>query len=218
MAEQPNSIFGIREQMIADEVDRIATDLGNPAESRLNAIPESHFKEIFLPMFMGQVKQDPRGINYSTWIHLVGGSYNEMAIVNDKNHSDVLFTVPPLFVYSDFDYLLKQRDNPEAQQLPSISLMAHHAEQLGFSRPAEAQAFVMNVMARYRNSRINLQDLVNYLRRWADIAKRYDYKLTDVAFLKDVADVLEIAPNATSDAKATQPGQQALGNDDFEEA
>lgn len=216
MLEPTQQVLGIREQMLADDISRIAADLENPAENKLNAIPESHFKEIFLPMFMGQVPQDQRGINYSTWVHLVGGCYNEMAIVNDKNHNEVLFTVPPLFVYSDFDYLRKQRDDPEAEKLPSISAMAHHAELLGFSRPAEAQAFVMNVMMRYRNSRINLQDMVNYLSRWAEIAKRYDYKLTDVAFLSSVSDILDKVPTESNVANIAE--QLGLGNDDFEEA
>lgn len=215
MSEQPDSVLSIREQMIVDETQQIMEALNDPAENRLNAIPESHFKEIFLPMFMGVNKQDPRGINYSTWIHLTGGAYREMAIVDDRNLNNILFVVPPLFVYSDFDYLRKVRGDEESTNIPSIGLMAYHAEQLGFSRPAEAQAFVINVMQRYRNSRINLHDLINYLSRWAEIAKRYDFKLTDVAFLKDIADVLEQQPVAVQEST---PSDTRLDDDDFEEA
>ncbi len=58
-------------------------------------IPESTFKERFLPMFANVEKREDWDL--SEWWMISGNGYSEVSIHADNNENNILFKVPPLF-------------------------------------------------------------------------------------------------------------------------
>ncbi len=75
------------------DIKDIFEKLNAATEKETKSMSEGAFKEIFLPMFLGE--ESKHGMKMANWINYAGGPFFSVKVVDDKGA--VLFTVPPVY-------------------------------------------------------------------------------------------------------------------------
>lgn len=143
--------------------DRVFEGLiGSPIVRRL---PESIFKNYFLPCMLGQVT-NPNWV--VEWISIAGSPAQEVTIFDDATHQDV-FVVPGLI--STQNVILNKTSSGSLQ-----SVFDHQAN-IARNSPSQATSFVYNNL-HAKSEELNLQNNIS-VNKWEIIFNRYGIKFKD---------------------------------------
>lgn len=134
------------------------------ATSRLD---EQTFKTIFLPMFLGvdKSKLHPHA-QLGAWINCAGGVYNEVEIFGSDG--ETLFNVPPAKLQLPIDYNRDRRTFSLTSELQTARLHAAH-------HPKRGEVYLKSVLDTYVVNTKELEIVIDYMKRWNAIFKRYGH-------------------------------------------
>lgn len=129
-------------------------------------IPEYVFSKVFLPFFCGESTIEEAGVEITEghWISFAEGPYMPVDVVNEEG--EILFQVPPRY---DNNTVHPSHVN----DINNYVTVADHYRNLATSFPAQANAFLQNVL-KERNEvmRTNIRT-VEHLYAWNNILRRY---------------------------------------------
>ena len=139
------------------------------SESDNKVLPESFFKEHFLPFFSGVIPVNNKNKMLTYWIGIAGTPTNEVDIVDD-NTGELLFTVPPVVNTTSLNVKASVRGESYWSMLDHHSLLSNNAPHL-------ADSFLNKAL----ESKINADgDVVSNIEvasdKWNIIFKRYGIK------------------------------------------
>ncbi len=148
----------------ADVENAYDTLFGNVEHARL---PEEIFKETFLPLFAGQIKDGPNSKLTTNWIGIAGSPMLPVDIIDSKDN--VLFTVPPL-MSSDFVGLGSQRAGR------TFNSIFKEAKEQASRVPVLGQVIIANEGSKkIKEMKPSLDN--EDVKQWESIMKRYNIEL-----------------------------------------
>jgi hypothetical protein len=172
---------------MSKDVDKVFNALCVDNEQVLGRLPESVFKEYFLPYFAGEIPLTDTSV-VGTWVAIAGTPAAEVRVIDDVTQKE-LFRVPPLMstIYLD------------VQTRPSGMPMKDVFEQAAMHRqniPIQGERYLEAAYA--DKAEVMLRDAKlpeEYKQRWMDIMNRYGKRTaalpTDVSATSQIAEVID---------------------------
>lgn len=153
-----------REAKVAEEIQRITSQLEAVASRDISNVPERVFREVFLPMFAG--KEDlVYPATTQIWANIAGSYYAPVNIVNEKN--EILYTVPPL--------MNNKAVNPVSSDEIPIAHVVATAKQYANMHPAQGAAYLDAELTK-RSLLMRLpSNVLEDIATWNKIFERYGY-------------------------------------------
>ncbi len=146
------------------ELDDITNALAEAETETMAVVPESVFKEIYLPVFSGQVINN-RVIQ--VWLHMVGGPLRRVRVVNDAT-GEVLFVVPSWYTTKHM-----QIGAPKDTSLPSFAETVAQAMMCITNNPGKATRMFEELTRKHLKESIDRGDSAQHNNEWAEIFARY---------------------------------------------
>jgi hypothetical protein len=165
-------------QKLKEEINSI-TDCINNDEDNIPAIPETFFKDIFLPLFLGNPRtyNDPvtnseKTIDFTDWLRVCQGSYTTyVKVVDDLDINKTLFLVPPL--YNTKIIKMKSQNNSEDPHPISLTNVFIDANERKYNSPMLAEMIIKNETVKLINE-LDEETIAKDKKLWNDIFKRYN--------------------------------------------
>ena len=160
----------MREEMMkvnSAEIQGIAASLTSapPREERPRQLPESVFREVFLPMFLGKSNERYPDIKPGNWITFAGSPHAAVDVV-DMTNNKVLFTVPPL--------IDSQLIGPITGKLAiDMSYVANQAKLYQNSLPQVAENYLMEELTKRTSLMKSSADVSATVQAWKTILVHY---------------------------------------------
>jgi hypothetical protein len=153
-----------RLQLEAQEAE-IFNNLVVKGQEERARVPESIFKESFLPFFAGQQSLQNAGNVIGTWIGIVGAPMAEAVVIDGAGNE--LFTVPPVLDSSAIDITRKQlRSFSEVSEMSELK--ESHIKNQGVRYFLEQTGEMERTLIKP-----NSETISNNARRWQEIYARY---------------------------------------------
>lgn len=156
---------------ISSEISSIQEILESPELNKNNFIPESVFKEEFLPFFKDFMsnKIDKKDVKNNTlmykWLALAESPYKEVDVLNMKGEK--IFTVPPLY----------NKDGVNLEHLKPVpfSEIGKETENRSSILWEDGENYLAQRLSSLpKEAFLNPNEVTNDIKRWEDIFKRYE--------------------------------------------
>jgi hypothetical protein len=166
-------------QKLKEEIDFITNSL-NDDEDNIPAIPEKFFKDIFLPLFLGEprtcidpVTNNERPIDFTDWLRICQGSYSTyVKVVDNLDEKTTLFLVPPLYNTKiiKMKSLKNNSENPHPIGLANVFIEANERK---YNSPILAETIIKNETVKLIND-LDEETIAKDKKLWNDILERYN--------------------------------------------
>lgn len=192
------------DSLSSKELDDIATALGEAEQESMSVCPEDVFKELYLPVFSGQVIND-RAVN--AWIYMAGGVSKRVKVID--GNGNVLFVVPAW--YSTHHMRI---DAPKDTSIPSFSEIVAQAMMCVNHSPMRAVAAFQEATLTHLTKNIDKTSDNALHGEWEKIFARYGITPQVIMqnFKARIESQKEDATNVTTAAN-TAVQDETLGDD-----
>jgi hypothetical protein len=134
------------------------------ADEDLPRLPESIFRDYFLPFFNNELKEESdRRLRLEKWLSVAGNSFHEVIIFNDTTRQP-LFKVPAIW---DRSVMYKGE-----RRVPLGHIM-RSAEQYAMQSPIAGMNFMMDHFEAFKLTDKESEHRAAFLQRWNEILVRY---------------------------------------------
>ena len=156
---------------LSSEISAIQEILESPELNKNNFIPESVFKEEFLPFFKDFMsnKIDKKDVKNNTlmykWLALAESPYKEVDVLNMKGEK--IFSVPPLY----------NKDGVKLEPLkttPFSEIGMETENRTGILWEDGENYLAQRLSALPKEAFLNPNEVTDDIKRWEDIFKRYE--------------------------------------------
>lgn len=142
-----------------DKIQRAMEQIAEMTDHDLPRIPESVFRDRFLPAIIG----DPSAVvDISEYLKVVGGPNGRCVVVSDADRVE-LYRVPPFYAP------IRTNDNRTARQ--SITEIMSYANERGKVIPRQREAAMRNLMSQVDNA---IDPQSDFVTGWTEILNRYN--------------------------------------------
>lgn len=163
-----NQMYNQLMARMSKEADKVFTALCVENDQVLGRIPESVFRDYFLPYFSGELPlQDTTVVG--TWVAIAGTPAAEVRVIDDTTQAE-LFRVPPLMSTRYLDVLTR----PNGMAMKAVFEQASMHRQ---NIPIQGERYLE--AAYVHKADVMLKDAKlpeEYSRRWDEIMQRYNKK------------------------------------------
>lgn len=184
-----------------EELNDIAASLAQTAQETMAVCPEGVFKEIYLPVFSGQVINE-RAVN--AWIYMAGGPLKRVKVVNDAEN-EVLFEVPSWFSTDHMSITA-----PKDTSVPSFGETVAQALMCIHHSPHKATEAFQEATLSYLRKNIDAKSVNPVFDEWAAIFERYG--ISQESIIDNFKARLEAQKNKGLPALAAPPAMQGVSN------
>lgn len=137
------------------------------ADEDLPKLPESIFRDYFLPFFAAELNEESdKRLRLEKWLSVAGNSFHEVIIFEDTTKR-VLFKVPAIWDRS----VMYQGE----RRVPLGHIM-RSAEQYAMQSPIAGMNFMLDHFEAFKLTDKESEHRVEFLRRWNEIFTRYGRK------------------------------------------
>ena len=158
-----NKVLGDLRKSLRNEMEH-ATDAiftGLVVNQPKNCIPESLFRDYFLPCFIGYITTNPNWV--MEWVSIAGTPTSEVDVM-DETTKEVIYTVPSLFNTSNVFNLEKP---------VTLNSAADHADQMNNNFPGSGYGFMMEALMANCNEYTSGINFTEVNEKWNKILNYY---------------------------------------------
>lgn len=174
-----------REAMAA-KTERIFNELNAVAESNKARMTEEVFLN-FLPLFCGETPVNPK-ITFQVYHSYAGSPYREVTVVDVHNRA--LFDVPPVVLPAPIDI---KRERGQVSMHNVVAMAKMHENRISGSSDL---LIAEGIASRLNTDMQDFNQLLDYLRRWNEIFKRYGKPIIDLTGVDGVGEKNTQTPTA----------------------